>query len=85
MKKITLQATPIVKNLRIEIPRDEFALLFKTWRIERGLTQRAAAKLFGCSRYTIMRIENKTPISWEMSYKVYAQLSSELIEENKNK
>ncbi|MBQ8837653.1 MAG: helix-turn-helix domain-containing protein [Clostridia bacterium] len=78
-----LKVTPVVKELRIDIPKDEFALTFKAWRIENDYTQKEAAAIFGVSRFTIIRIENNKAIAWETAYKIYAKLANILMQEKK--
>lgn len=72
--KVTMKA----KGLTMECDRQEFALALKTWRLRTGLTQAAAARRFGVSRFTIMRAEGARPITWEMAYRLFNRLSNEL-------
>lgn len=64
--------------------RQEFALELKTWRLRRALTQREVGKMFGVSRYTIMRAEAARDLTWEMAYRIFVKLSAELRKENEN-
>lgn len=66
------------KGLTMECDRQEFALALKTWRLRAGLTQAAAARRWGVSRFTIMRAEAARQITWEMAYRLFNQLSHEL-------
>lgn len=66
------------KGLTMECDRQEFALALKTWRLRAGLTQSAAARRWGVSRFTIMRAEAARQITWEMAYRLFNQLSHEL-------
>lgn len=66
------------KGLTMECDRQEFALALKTWRLRAGLTQAAAARRWGVSRFTIMRAESARQITWEMAYRLFNQLSHEL-------
>lgn len=72
--KVTMKS----KGLTMECDRQEFALALKTWRLRAGLTQTAAARRFGCSRFTIMRAEAGKPITWEMAYRLFNRLTHEL-------
>lgn len=80
----TIKVTMKQKGLTMEADRDEFALALKTWRLRTGLTQREVATRFGVSRFTIMKAESATPISWEMAYRLFSCLSKELVKEAKN-
>lgn len=70
-----------IAGLSTEIDKQEFALSLKTWRLRQALTQRQVAKMFGTSRYTILRAENAQPITWEMAYRLFVKLSKELVKE----
>ena len=72
------------QGLSLDVDRSEFALALKTWRLRSGLTQRQVAKRFGCSRYTIMKAENAKNVTWEMAYKMFAKLATELVKEAQN-
>ncbi len=72
------------KGLTMEADKNEFALALKTWRLRSGLTQSQVAEKWGCSRFTIMRAENARTVTWEMAYRLFAKLSNELKEEQKN-
>lgn len=72
------------KGLTMECDRQEFALALKTWRLRAGLTQAAAARRWGVSRFTIMRAEAARQITWEMAYRLFNQLSHELENEVHN-
>lgn len=76
MKQI--KCTMKTKGLTMECDRQEFALALKTWRLRAGLTQAAAARRWGVSRFTIMRAEAARQITWEMAYRLFNQLSHEL-------
>lgn len=76
MKQI--KCTMKAKGLTMECDRQEFALALKTWRLRAGLTQAAAARRWGVSRFTIMRAEAARQITWEMAYRLFNQLSHEL-------
>lgn len=78
--KVTMKA----KGLTMECDRQEFALALKTWRLRAGLTQAAAARRWGVSRFTIMRAEAARQITWEMAYRLFNQLSHELENEVHN-
>lgn len=70
-----------IAGLSTEIDKQEFALSLKTWRLRQALTQRQVAKMFGTSRYTILRAENAQDITWEMAYRLFVKLSKELVKE----
>lgn len=69
------------KGLRMECDRNEFALALKTWRLRSAMTQNEAGKVFGVSRYTIMRAESGKQLTWEMAYRLFARLSEQLTKE----
>lgn len=68
-------------GLSIDIDKQEFGLALKTWRLRQGLTQQQVAERWGCSRFTIMRAERAKNVTWEMAYKMFAKLSTELRKE----
>lgn len=68
-------------GLDLEVDKQDFALALKTWRLRNGLTQKQAAERFGCSRYTILRAERARNITWEMAYRMFAKLATELAKE----
>lgn len=68
----------IQKGLSMEFDQQLFAMSLKTWRLRMGYTQRQVATRFRCSRYTIMRAEACKPITWEMAYRLFNQLTEEL-------
>ena len=72
------------KGLDLEINKEEFALALKTWRLRQGLTQREVGERWGCSRFTIMRAEIAKNVTWEMAYRLFAKLSTELRKEAEN-
>lgn len=72
------------KGLDLEINKEEFALALKTWRLRQGLTQREVGERWGCSRFTIMRAESSKNVTWEMAYRLFAKLSTELRKEAEN-
>ena len=69
------------RGLRMVTNREEFALELKTWRLRMNLTQAQAGSRFGVSRYTIIRAERAQELSWEMAYRLFAQLSKQLKDE----
>lgn len=71
-------------GLEMDINKQEFALALKTWRLRQGLTQKRVGEMWGCSRWTIMKAESGKNITWEMAYKMFAKLSSELRKEAEN-
>lgn len=68
-------------GLTMEIDRENFAMMLKTWRLRNGLTQKQAGDRFGCSRYTIIRAENAKAVTWEMAYRLFTALAKALQEE----
>ena len=83
-----LNEQPIVVNMKIgdlkmEADKNEVALALKTWRLRQGLTQKRLGERWGMSRYTIMRAESASNITWEMAYRIFAKLSSELQKEGR--
>lgn len=79
MQQIKVEMKP--NGLAMDVDKNEFALALKTWRLREGLTQREVAARFGCSRYTIMKAENAKSVTWEMAYKMFAKLATELRKE----
>lgn len=77
-----LNLTMRVQGMALEISnQQEFALALKTWRLRNALTQADAGRLFGCSRYTIIRAEAGKKLSWETTYKLFAHLVTQLEKE----
>lgn len=68
-------------GLTMEVDREQFAMALKTWRIRSNKTQRQVAELWNVSRFTIMRAEAAKPLTWEMAYRLFARLSTELANE----
>lgn len=79
MEKIEVTMKP--NGLRMDIDKQEFGLALKTWRLRQGLTQRQVGERWGCSRYTIMRAEKAVNLTWEMAYRMFAKLATELRKE----
>lgn len=79
MELIKVEMKP--KGLAMDVDKNEFALALKTWRLRQGLTQRQVGERFGCSRYTVMRAENAKDVTWEMAYRLFAKLATELKKE----
>lgn len=79
MKKIEVKMERV--GLKMDIDKEAFAVALKTWRLRNGLTQAAAGKKWGLSRYTIMRAESGKNITWETAYRMFARLSEELRKE----
>lgn len=67
----------------MDVDRAGFALALRTWRLRKNYTQREVAKMFGCSRWTVMKAECGKEISWMMAYRLFAKLSDELVKEGK--
>lgn len=68
-------------GLRMESNREDVALAIKTWRLRHNLSQKQLGERWGCSRFTIMRVEAAKNVSWEQAYKMFARLSEELRKE----
>lgn len=81
MDQITVKMKP--KGLVMTADREQVALALKTWRIRQGLTQEQVGKMWGMSRWTILRAEMAKPCSWMMSYRIFAKLSVELDKERR--
>lgn len=65
-------------GLKMKTDATHFALALKTWRLRRGLTQRAAASAMGISRHSLLRVENAREVSWEIQYRILAHISDDL-------
>lgn len=70
------QITPTIerRGLTMETDAQELAVSLKTYRLRQGLTLPELGKMWGCSRYTLMRIEAAKHVSWTTMYKVASQL-----------
>lgn len=79
MKKIEVKMERV--GLTMDIDREAFAVVLKTWRLRNGLTQAQAGEKWGLSRYSIMRAESGKNITWETAYRLLARLSEELRKE----
>lgn len=82
MDKQDITITLRREGTKMDADREQFAVVLKTWRIRTKYTQEQAGKLFGVSRYTIMRLEDAKNVSWQSLYRVFAALSVELQREN---
>lgn len=80
MKKI--EVTMQREELTMKADVEQFAMALKTWRLRAGKTQDEVGKMFGLSRYTIMRLESAKAVSWETAYRAFAKLSEQLAIEN---
>lgn len=82
--KTTIIEAPTIRRrgLQIETDQQQLAVTLKTYRLRQGLSQRELGEKWGCSRYTIMRIEAGKKITWEMMYRVFVKLSAELENES---
>lgn len=69
------------QGLEMEINKQDFAMALKTWRLRQGLTQKEVGERWGCSRFTIIRAESAKNVTWEMAYKLFAKLATELEKE----
>ena len=76
-----LQPTMQRDGLSMTADKEQMAMSLKTYRLRQGFTQDKLGKRWGCSRYTIMRIEKGKPVTWEMMYRVFNELSKALIAE----
>lgn len=77
----TITAELKQNGLSLETDEQKMAMSLKTYRLRHGLTQTELGARWGCSRYTIMRIEGAQRVTWEMMYRVFNQLSDALLEE----
>lgn len=77
--KIMAKADTI--SLKMEIERNDFAIALKTWRLRTNLTQAEAGKIFGVSRWAVMKMEAAKPVSWETAYRTFVILQSKLEKE----
>lgn len=77
--------TPALKRagLTLTADRADVSIAIKTYRLRQDLTQEQLAEQWGISRYTIMRLEAARPVSWEMTYRVWAKLSDALTNETR--
>lgn len=66
------------EGLEMKMDREQFAVALKTWRLRNGYYQRQVAARWGISRFSIMKAEAGQPLSWEMAYRMFARLSTEL-------
>lgn len=65
----------------MDVDRKQVALAIKTYRLRHGMTQEDLGKRWGCSRWSILRVENAKAVSWETAYKMFAKLSKDLADE----
>ena len=72
------------QGLEMDINKQDFAMALKTWRLRQGLTQKQVGDRWGCSRFTIIRAETCKNVTWEMAYRLFAKLASELEKEARN-
>lgn len=79
MKQIKVEMKQ--QGLSMDVDKEQFAMALKTWRLRQGLTQRHVAEMWGCSRFTIMRAENCSNLTWMMAYRLFAKLAKELKKE----
>lgn len=70
-------------GLTLTADRADVSIAIKTYRLRQNLTQEQLADKWNISRYTIMRLEAARPVSWEMTYKVWARLSDDLTQEQR--
>lgn len=70
------QITPTIqrRGLTMETDAQELAVSLKTYRVRNGYTLPQLGKMWGTSRYTLMRIEAAKHVSWTTMYKVANQL-----------
>lgn len=70
------QITPTIKRrgLTMETDAQELAVSLKTYRVRNGFTLPQLGKMWGTSRYTLMRIEAAKHVSWVTMYKIANQL-----------
>ena len=82
----TGELQPIMQRdgLTMTADKEQMAMSLKTYRLRQGLTQKQLGERWGCSRYTIMRLETCKNVTWEQVYKVFNRLSEALLQEQKN-
>lgn len=70
------QITPTIqrRGLTMETDAQELAVSLKTYRVRNGYTLPQLGKMWGTSRYTLMRIEAAKHVSWTTMYKIANQL-----------
>lgn len=71
------------EGLTMQMDREQFAVALKTWRIRQGYTQIQVAQRWQTSRFSIIKAEKGQQLSWEMAYRLFARLSTELEREQK--
>lgn len=76
-----LRVTMKQNGLKVESNKEDVAIAVKTFRLRKGWTQEQLARHWGCSRYTIIRIEKAKQLSWEMAYKTVVRLWEDLRKE----
>lgn len=70
------------KRIISEEAQAELATELRKWRTRNNLLQREVAKMFGVSRWTIIRCEQDgNRVSPEMAYRVHAGIARELRKE----
>lgn len=79
MEQIKVEFRP--RGITMDVDKKQFALALKTWRLRQGLTQKEVGQRWGTSRWTIMRAESASNVSWEQAYKLFAHLAQELRKE----
>lgn len=62
------------RGLVMDANAQELAVSLKTYRLRQGITQEQLAERWGCSRFTIMRLENCKRVAWETTYRIYNNL-----------
>lgn len=66
-----IKATMTQRGLVLDTNAEQLAMSLKTYRLRHGMTQQQLAEKWGCSRYTIMRLETMKRVTWEMTYKIF--------------
>lgn len=76
-----IHATMTRRGLVMDANAEELAMSLKTFRLRQGLTQEQLAGRWGCSRWTIIRLEQCKRVSWETTYRIYNQLVKDMTKE----
>lgn len=77
------QATMTRRGLVLDTNAEELAMMLKTYRLRQNLTQEELAEKWGCSRYTILRLERCRRVAWETTYKIFNNLVKAVALEDK--
>lgn len=76
-----IHVTMTRRGLVMDANAEELAMSLKTYRLRQDLTQEQLGKILGCSRWTIIRLEQCKRVRWETTYRIYNRLVQELAKE----